>query len=200
MAIVQHRPKRAGRDVRISYGKLVVVGLMRGAPSLEQLRRADLTYPEHCATRGALPANYHHVHRHALLGVGRTAFDRAAHTLSHWDMHRCAGLTVIASSPVAATGSAVVLSLGWRQLSIVAPCRVVYTVDEPNRRGFAYGTLPGHPERGEESFIVKLTAEGEVWVDIRAFSRPASPLAHAGGPISRLVQNLITNRYIGALR
>ena len=27
-----------------------------------------------------------------------------------------------------------------------APCRVVYVIDEPDVRGFAYGTLPGHPE------------------------------------------------------
>jgi uncharacterized protein (UPF0548 family) len=113
-------------------------------------------------------------------------------------MHRRAGLTVTASNPVAVTGSVVVLSLGWRQLGIIAPCRVVYAVEEPNRRGFAYGTLPGHPERGEESFIIELTAEDEVWIDIRAFSRPATPLAHAGGPTSRLVQNLITNRYLRA--
>jgi uncharacterized protein (UPF0548 family) len=30
------------------------------------------------------------------------------------------------------------------------PCRVVYVVDEPRRAGFAYGTLPGHPEIGGE--------------------------------------------------
>jgi uncharacterized protein (UPF0548 family) len=33
---------------------------------------------------------------------------------------------------------------------IRVPCRVVYVLDEPERRGFAYGTLPGHPESGEE--------------------------------------------------
>jgi uncharacterized protein (UPF0548 family) len=31
---------------------------------------------------------------------------------------------------------------------------VVWTVDEPNRIGFGYGTLQGHPESGEESFVV----------------------------------------------
>ncbi len=29
-----------------------------------------------------------------------------------------------------------------------APCRVVRIVDAPSRRGFADGTLAGHPERG----------------------------------------------------
>jgi uncharacterized protein (UPF0548 family) len=146
-----------------------------------------------------LPAGYHLVHRRALLGVGRLVFERATHVLSHWGMHRRAGLAVAPSSPVAVTGSVVVLSLGWHRLSITAPCRVVYAVDEPDRRGFAYGTLPGHPERGEESFIVELTPEDEAWFAIRAFSRPVSVLARSAGPMSRWVQNLITNRYIRAL-
>ena len=34
-------------------------------------------------------------------------------------------------------------------LQAVAPCRVVYVVDGPGQFSFAYGTLPGHPERGE---------------------------------------------------
>jgi uncharacterized protein (UPF0548 family) len=35
-----------------------------------------------------------------------------------------------------------------------APCRVIYTITEPRRKGFAYGTLPGHPESGEEAFTI----------------------------------------------
>ncbi|PWU46609.1 DUF1990 domain-containing protein [Micromonospora sp. S4605] len=176
------------------------MGLLRRLPGVEELRRADLTYPEEGATRGGLPAGYHHVHRRARLGAGRVGFEGAAHALSGWDMHRRVGLAVIASSPVAVAGSVVVLTLGWGWLRIAAPCRVVYTVDEPNRRGFAYGTLPGHPECGEEAFIVELAANDEVWFDIRAFSRPALLVARAGGPFNRKVQSLITERYINALR
>ena len=33
-------------------------------------------------------------------------------------------------------------------LTAVAVCRIVAVVDEPDRYGFAYGTLPGHTERG----------------------------------------------------
>ena len=45
-----------------------------------------------------------------------------------------------------------------------APVRVVYVIDEPNRKGFAYGTLDGHPESGEESWIVDQTDDGSVWL------------------------------------
>jgi len=160
----------------------------------------DLTYREHGATRGSLLTGYHHVDRHTLLGLGRPAFEQATDTLCHWDMHRRAGLTVIASSPSARPGSVVDLSLGWPWLARHAPCLVVYTVEDPNRRGFAYGTLRGHPESGEESFLIEHTPNGEVWLSIRAFSRPAGLLPFLGGPLTRKIQKLVTERYIAALQ
>ena len=30
---------------------------------------------------------------------------------------------------------------------------VVYIIHEPDRQGFAYGTLPGHPESGDEALM-----------------------------------------------
>ncbi len=68
-----------------------------------------------------------------------------------WGMLRGAGVRVEASTEVAAVGSEVLVGFG----PLRAPCRVVYVIDEPDRRGFAYGTLPGHPESGEELFAVR---------------------------------------------
>lgn len=53
-------------------------------------------------------------------------------------------------------GTVVVLSAGAGPAAISAPCRVVYLVAEPARPGFAYGTLPRHPERAEEVFLIEL--------------------------------------------
>jgi uncharacterized protein (UPF0548 family) len=69
---------------------------------------------------------------------------------------------------------------------------VTYVLDEPRHRGFAYGRLPGHPERGEEAFALELHDDGAVTFTITAFSRPASLPAKAGGPLSRAVQARIT--------
>jgi uncharacterized protein (UPF0548 family) len=152
----------------------------------------DLTYPEIGATRDAsMPPGYHHVDRDEHLGTGAATFERAAAALCGWRMHEAAGMTVVESRE-----DDVVL----RWLLLTIPCRVVYTVDEPRRRGFAYGTLPGHPERGEEAFVVGLTDTGEVRFRVRAFSRPASLLARAGGPVGRRVQRYMTDRYVTALR
>lgn len=153
----------------------------------------SLTYAEVGATRDPdLPAGYHHVDRDTVIGSGRDAFERAAAALSGWGMHTAAGLKVVSSD-----GDDV--ELRWLGL-VRIPCRVVYRVNEPDRRGFAYGTLPGHPESGEEAFVVTLAPSGEVRFRIRAFSRPGSPLARLAGPVGRLGQRFVTGRYIDALR
>ncbi len=72
-------------------------------------------------------------------------------------------------------------------------------MDEPRRRGFAYGTLPGHPESGEEAFIVEQHDDDSVTFTITAFSRPATWLARLGGPLGRAVQDRVTARYLRAL-
>jgi uncharacterized protein (UPF0548 family) len=82
---------------------------------------------------------------------------------------------------------------------IGAPCRVVYLINEPGKRGFAYGTLPGHPERGEEAFLIEQHHDGTVSFIITAFSRPATPLARAVGPAGRVIQRHLTARYLRAL-
>ena len=104
-----------------------------------------------------------------------------------------------ASWPTAEPGSVVLLGAGPPRLQIKAPCRVVYVTSEPARRGFASGTLPGHPERGEEAFIIGQHADGTVTFTITAFSRPATALAKAAGPARRAIQRYVTTRYLQAL-
>lgn len=83
--------------------------------------------------------------------------------------------------------------------SIKSPVRVVYLIDEPTRKGFAYGTLAGHPERGEESFIVEQKDDGSVWLTVRAFSQPSTWWWALASPVLRLMQEIYTRRYLRAL-
>ena len=81
-----------------------------------------------------------------------------------------------------------------------APCRVVYVIDDTNRRGFAYGTLPGHPESGEELFAVRYDpSTDEVHAEVVAFSRHATWWSKLGAPVTSLAQRIITTRYLTAL-
>ena len=160
---------------------------------------ASLSYDDVGATGSSLPAGYRHVRRTRDLGAGRVVFDRAAERLMGWQVHRRAGLTVDATTPEARVGTVVVLGLGVGRLRLHAPCRVVRVLDEPDRRGFAHGTLTGHPETGEERFEVTIDQDDEVRFVITAFSRPATWWFRLGGPVSRRVQDEITDRYLAAL-
>jgi uncharacterized protein (UPF0548 family) len=166
----------------------------------DRLRAEDLTYAEAGATAGVLPSGYHHVRCSAVIGSGALVFTAAADALARWQVHARAGLQVCASTAAAEPGSVLVLALGPRGVRICAPCRVVYVIDEPARCGFAYGTLRGHPERGEEAFVVCQHRDATVTFTITAFSRPASPLAMVAGPVGRAVQRRITSRYLHALQ
>ncbi|HEY5821588.1 MAG TPA: DUF1990 domain-containing protein [Propionibacteriaceae bacterium] len=157
-----------------------------------------LNYPEVGATLGELPSGYRTVVAGRPLGGEAGCFDNAVACLLGWEMHRRAGLTVRVDGPVAA-GVDAVLGVGVGPLRIRAPVRVVYVIDEPDARGFAYGTLPGHPEIGEELFVVRRDPDGTVHAQIRAFSRPGSHLTRLGGPVVRWVQDAITQRYLDSL-
>src|SRR5208282_1535108 len=103
----------------------------------------------------------------------------AADALFSWQVHLRASVRVSPSSATAGSGTVVLLGLRAGPVQIGAPCRVVYVVNEPDRQGFAYGTLLGHPERGEEAFLIERHGGGAVTFTITAFSRPATLLATA---------------------
>ena len=162
---------------------------------LNDLSGVPLTYTEVGATAGAMPAGYHHLRKSSVIGSGRKRFDEAAAQGMRWGMLRGAGLRVTATAEVAEVGAELLVHLG----PLVAPCRVVYVVDEPDRSGFAYGTLPGHPESGEELFMVRYEPNGDVIAEVTAFSRHATWWSRLGAPLTSLVQRLVTDRYLRAL-
>lgn len=165
---------------------------------LSTLRDLPLTYNEVGATAEALPAGYHHLELSAPIGQGQQRFEQAADAVLHWGMHRGTGLgvRVDADSDVAKVDTVALVRLGFMR----APCRVVYVVDEPDRRGFAYGTLSGHPESGEELFSVRYDpADDTVYAEVRAFSRPAKWWIGAGGPVARVAQRAMAKRYLRAV-
>jgi uncharacterized protein (UPF0548 family) len=169
------------------------------APALTRLipRYAEqpYSYPDVGATQRAdLPPGYHHVTRSVVLGADQLTFDRAADALTTWGMHRRAGLVVAASADRAAVDVTTVMAFGVAIAGVIIPCRVVWTADEPDRRGFAYGTLPDHPERGEEAFIVE-RVDGHVTLSIRAFSTPGNRLVRAASGVARFMQTWMTGRY-----
>lgn len=159
----------------------------------------SFTYPEVGATRGGpLPAGYRHLSYRARLGPG--VMRVAAEAVLTWRMQRATGVRFEASVARAAPGVLVTTWLGPGRLSMAAPCRVVWTADEEDRAGFAYGTLPGHPAVGEESFVVSRDGDGTVWFTVTSFSRPARWYTRAAGPVVPLLQRAYARRCAAVLR
>jgi len=156
---------------------------------------AQPTYPEIGASLdGPLPPGYDHVDGRVRVGTA-DEFERARAALFGWAPQRHAGIEIHPADARPDVGTTVLLRIGFGPLRITAPCRVVRVVDEPGRAGFAYGTLPGHPERGEESFVLHRT-DSDTMFEIRAFSRPARWFSHVGAPVSRMVQRRVTAAYL----
>lgn len=170
----------------------------RGA-ALRRVAGAPTTYPEVGATgRGERPAGYAHLRRARVLGRGPAAFGAAAERLMTWQAFTGAGLGVVADSPRVREGAVVVATLG-RPVGVSAPCRVVRHVETERRAGFSIGTLPGHPETGEEAFDLWLDPGGEVRFEVVSFSRPASPLVRLAAPAVGWLQRRTVEAYLGAL-
>ena len=161
------------------------------------LRAAPFTYPAQGATRGEAdsPRFFMPLEAAKTIGAGEARFHRAVAAVLTWQAQLGSGIGVHASSSFIAEGEVVDQRVG----PISAPCRVVYVVDEPNRKGFAYGTLPGHPERGEERFVVSWDQQtDEVRVEVSSISLPAG-LWLLALPVLRIVQRFFVRRFLAAV-
>jgi uncharacterized protein (UPF0548 family) len=150
-----------------------------------------LSYDAVGATRGTLPDGFRVDHRRVLLGYGEEIFRRAREAVLNWRMYP-PWVHATCSTGHAEAGAVVAIAArAWGLWSLNA-CRVIYTVDEPGsvqQFGFAYGTLADHAERGEERFLVEHhAADGSVWFDILAFSRPQAWWARLFAPLVRREQ------------
>ncbi|MFN8052830.1 MAG: DUF1990 domain-containing protein [Acidimicrobiales bacterium] len=179
-----------------------------GRPSASQLERAlaavagkQPTYDHYGSTLdpAAWPGRVQH-HRSVELGHGDAVFVAACDSLRAWACHRGIRARVFPDGAPLAVGTDVLVMLPVGPFSITVPNRIVAVVDEPGRFGFAYGTLPGHQERGEEAFVVDVDAAGTVTATIRVDAVTATFAAGAIAPVVRRVQHVALERYLAAWR
>jgi len=152
-----------------------------------------------------VPAGFAVLRRSADVGTA-AELERLGEAVLRWAVQRRSGVAVRDglgrdAEPVAeGLEPRVVIPLlraGALRLEVAAPVRVVRVVRSPDAVGFAYGTLPGHPEIGEESFVVVRDGD-RTRFELRALSRPAMPYALLP-PVGRAFQRRFTARYLRAL-
>jgi uncharacterized protein (UPF0548 family) len=134
---------------------------------------------------------------------GRWTF--ASRAVLEWGVKTRSGFTVEAADGSSGTGTQV--SVGNRcwlvahlgPISIREPVEVVGVIDEPHRKGFAYGTLAGHPLSGEDSFVVELRTDGSVWLTIRSVARSSPGPWRVVRPALAFAQTAYRRRYMRSL-
>lgn len=152
-----------------------------------------LTYAEVGGTQaGPLPDGYRHLRVRHLLMTGATGPDLAAvgDALLSWRVHEAALVEVVPAGPEAVPGLRVVSRPGAGPVYLSVPCEVVWVERSPTRIGFGYGTLAGHPFRGEEAFVVERDDAGDLWFVVTAFSVPDRWWVRAAGPLTVVGQRL----------
>jgi uncharacterized protein (UPF0548 family) len=165
--------------------------------SAEQAKN-PFTYAEVGATATQLPQGYDYLRAQRVVGSGQSLFEECGNKILTWGIQSGAGFRLEKIGQVTENFENR-LGLHWGPFQTWAACRVVFVIDESNRKGFAYGTLSGHPERGEESFTVSIDDAGLVTFEIRAFSKPARWFAKLGSPLLRFLQQHVTWKYLDAI-
>ncbi|SDU92028.1 Uncharacterized protein, UPF0548 family [Microlunatus sagamiharensis] len=133
-----------------------------------------------------------------VVGHGPAAWDDAVNRVLRWGVKTASGFVVEPAGPVA-EGDECRVTFPLGPVWVVEPVRVVAVCREPDRVGFAYGTLAGHPVSGEEAFVVSRDPSGTVRLTLRSLTRPApSPWALAF-PVLLVVQRVVRRRYRRAL-
>jgi uncharacterized protein (UPF0548 family) len=155
-------------------------------------QQKPFSYPDSGAKGPGTPRGYTVDHNRIRLGTGQEVFKRGVEALKRWEMFNFDWLQLCWPEAPIETGTTVGVLAHLPGFWSLNACRIVFVIDEEGevrRYGFAYGTLPEHVERGQESFVIEWNNEDDsVWYDIFAYSRPNHFLAKMGYPITRLLQ------------
>ena len=145
------------------------------------------SYREVGASKDEIPSGYPINHRRVRLGSGADDFARARKAIENWTVYRLKWTRLFPADAPVAVGETVCVVAGHGFCWSLNPCCIVYVLEESGaaieRYGFAFGTLPGHSEEGEERFTVEWhRADDSVWYELLSFARPHHILAKIGFP------------------
>ncbi|MFQ1003431.1 DUF1990 family protein [Modestobacter sp. SSW1-42] len=149
------------------------------------------------------PPGWRGYERTAVTGSGPGHWAAASAAVLEWGVKTRSGFAVEPAADgsrrvVAGTDPWLVAAVG--PLRVREPVRVVAVVTEPDRCGFAYGTLPGHLVAGEEAFVVSRAPDGTVSLTLRSLTRSSPGVWRLAFPALLVAQRWYRRRYLRALR
>lgn len=172
----------------------------------QEQEQLSFSYPEVEGTRrGEFPPGYNHDRNEIVLGSGQRDFERAVEGLLSWKMFPSPWARVLPTDFTPVAGGTLTLLFHLAGLHWKSAGRIVYLVDETDavtrhRLGFAYGTLPGHVEIGEERFTIAWRMDDSVVYELQAFSRPRYWMARLAKPLARRWQRRFVRESQQALK
>jgi len=139
-------------------------------------------------------------HNRALLGSTDEDWDRARKAIRDWKMFHQDWIKLCWPYKQIKPGVTVAILASHFGFWSVSGARIIYSIDEEDCYGFAYGTTTSHMERGEERFLVERLEDGSVWFDLYAVSRPQHLMAKLFYPITRRLQRKFAKGAVQAMR
>lgn len=163
-------------------------------------RRAEVTYDHVGSTLSPHGvANRRRRSLQRVMAAPAQAFDAALHGLRTWVPQRHLGARIHPVDATATLGETLLMVLALGPVEVLAPNRIVWVVDEADRFGYAYGTLPGHPAAGEECFLVERLDGDSLKLTVTVDSAPATVATRVLAPLVVQVQHLAVRRYLGGM-
>lgn len=162
--------------------------LERTAFRLKQSRQGFTYSPIGCTLAEKCPAGFKEDRARIHLGFGREIFDRACEAIRDWVQFPQKWTSIEPDHAKIAEGTTISLVAKTYGIYTMNACRIVSVIQDENRFGFSYGTLPGHMESGEERFLIEHGTDDGVYYEILAYSRPRHWLARLCYPLARLAQ------------
>ncbi|MHC2068846.1 DUF1990 family protein [Bremerella sp. T1] len=158
---------------------------------LSSQRPLKFSYCHQGKTATTPPDGFQVDHTRVKLGHGIEIFEAAKAALGNWRQFELGWVAARPSNTTIREGEVVCVIGKAAGLYWLNAARIVYVIDDPMntpRFGFAYGTLPGHMEAGEERFLIEMDDHGDVWYDILAFSKPKRWIVRLVHPYMRKLQ------------
>jgi uncharacterized protein (UPF0548 family) len=179
--------------------------LLKPSPSLlarfvAQHQSADYSYDHVGRVADTHPSGFDRDMYREVIGHGAADFAHARALFNGWRQFPAPWTAIYPNTAAPRAGQTLAMVARAFGVWWTNACRVVYTIDEPTRYGFAYGTLLEHVECGEEQFLLEFAEDGAVWYDIRSFSRPRSWAVRIGYPLARRMQRRFARESIAAMR
>jgi len=127
-------------------------------------------------------------HNSMVIGKGEDTWQAAKEVLNNWNHFPSKWTKIEPAEKGIFIGNNVSVLFRIFGIWFINSARIVYIIEEENKYGFAYGTLTGHIEKGEEIFYIERDETGTISYHIKAFSKPNNLLVWLGYPMARFFQ------------